>query len=82
MRDCGSTTTEGACSSCRKPYPPESRCRAVALARQGHKSTVALAKDLGTSRSCLQNWVAQAAAEEKPAGDATRPRARSSSRVA
>ncbi|GAA4936202.1 hypothetical protein GCM10023224_16280 [Streptomonospora halophila] len=55
------------------PHSPEFRRRAVELARQGSKSTVELAKDLGISRSCLQNWVAQAAAEEKAAGEAARP---------
>ncbi|KIH96389.1 transposase [Streptomonospora alba] len=55
------------------PHSPEFRRRAVELARQGSKSTVELAKDLGISRSCLQNRVAQAAAEEKAAGDAARP---------
>ena len=42
------------------PHPPEFRRRAVELARQSDKSMVQLAKDLGISRSCLQNWMAQA----------------------
>jgi transposase len=50
------------------PHPPEFRRRAVELARQGDKSMVQLAKDLGISRSCLQNWVNQADADEKDAG--------------
>jgi transposase len=47
------------------PHPPEFRRRAVELARHGDKSVVQLAKDLGISRSCLQNWVNQADADEK-----------------
>ncbi|TMR06314.1 hypothetical protein ETD86_52875 [Nonomuraea turkmeniaca] len=38
------------------PHPPEFRRRAVELARQGDKPLLQLAKDLGISRSCLQNW--------------------------
>lgn len=49
------------------PHPPEFRRRAVELARQGEKSMVQLAKDLGISRSCLQNWVNQDAADENGA---------------
>ncbi|GAA1754413.1 transposase [Streptomonospora arabica] len=55
------------------PHSPELRRRAVEPARQGSKSTAELAKDLGISCSCLQNWVARAAAEEKAAGEAARP---------
>ncbi|WP_143220609.1 transposase, partial [Actinomadura sp. CNU-125] len=47
------------------PHPPEFRRRAVELARQGDKSMVQLAKDLGVSRSCLQNWVNQADTDDK-----------------
>lgn len=47
------------------PHPPEFRRRAVELARQGDKPLIRLAKDLGISRSCLQNWMAQADADEK-----------------
>ncbi|MFF5265558.1 transposase [Actinomadura viridis] len=47
------------------PHPPEFRRRAVELARQGDKSLVQLAKDLGISRSCLQNWVNQAADDDE-----------------
>ncbi|WP_165495388.1 transposase [Actinomadura roseirufa] len=46
------------------PHPPEFRRRAVELARQGDKPLVQLAKDLGISRSCLQNWMNQADAEQ------------------
>jgi transposase len=49
------------------PHPPEFRRRAVELARQGDKSLVQLAKDLGVSRSCLQNWMKQADADDDPA---------------
>jgi transposase len=45
------------------PHPPEFRRRAVELARQGEKPLVQLAKDLGISRSCLQNWMNQADAD-------------------
>jgi transposase len=51
------------------PHPPEFRRRAVELARQGDKSMVQLAKDLGISRSCLQNWVNQADADAKGTGE-------------
>lgn len=47
------------------PHPPEFRRRAVELARQGDKPLIRLAKDLGISRSCLQNWMAQADADGK-----------------
>jgi transposase len=45
------------------PHPPEFRRRAVELARQGDKPLIQLAKDLGISRSCLQNWMTQADAD-------------------
>jgi transposase len=48
------------------PHPPEFRRRAVELARQGDKPLLQLANDLGISRSCLQNWMRQADADEKP----------------
>ncbi|WP_433464006.1 transposase [Spirillospora sp. CA-128828] len=51
------------------PHPPEFRRRAVELARQGDKSIVQLAKDLGISRSCLQNWVNQADADDDKSGE-------------
>ena len=52
------------------PHPPEFRRRAVELARQGDKPLVQLAKDLGVSRSCLQNWLRQADADDnRGAGD-------------
>jgi transposase len=53
------------------PHPPEFRRRAVELARQGDKPLIELAKDLGISRSCLQNWMRQAEVDEK-GGDAQR----------
>lgn len=46
------------------PHPPEFRRRAVELARQGDKPLLELAKALGISRSCLQNWMRQADADE------------------
>ncbi|GAB3976665.1 hypothetical protein GCM10029978_064150 [Actinoallomurus acanthiterrae] len=46
------------------PHPPEFRRRAVELARQGDKPLQQLAKDLGISWSCLQNWMSQADADE------------------
>jgi transposase-like protein len=54
------------------PHPPEFRRRAVELARQGDKSHVQLAKDLGISRSCLQNWVNQAVADDDKGGESGR----------
>ncbi|WP_169988434.1 transposase [Microbispora sp. H10836] len=54
------------------PHPPEFRRRAVELARQGDKSLVQLAKDLGISRSCLQNWMNQADADDNPAAGGER----------
>src|SRR4051812_40024155 len=47
------------------PHPPEFRRRAVELARRGDKPQDELAKDLGISRSCLQNWLRQAEVDEK-----------------
>jgi transposase-like protein len=47
------------------PHPLEFRRRAVELARQGDIPLIQLAKDLGISRSCLQNWMNQADADEK-----------------
>jgi transposase len=52
------------------PHPPEFRRRAVELARQGDKPLIQLAKDLGISRSCLQNWMTQA---EVDAGEESGP---------
>ncbi|MCA2187513.1 transposase [Nonomuraea cavernae] len=49
------------------PHSPEFRRRAVELARQGDKPLAQLAKDLGVSRSCLQNWISQAAADDNRA---------------
>ncbi|MFB4273409.1 transposase [Nonomuraea sp. GTA35] len=46
------------------PHPAEFRRRAVELARQGDKPLPQLAKDLGVSRSCLQNWLRQADADD------------------
>lgn len=46
------------------PHPPEFRRRAVEVARRGDKPLIQLAKDLGISRSCLQNWINQADADE------------------
>jgi transposase-like protein len=54
------------------PHSPEFRRRAVELARQGDKSLVQLAKDLGISRSCLQNWVNQADADDGEKGESGR----------
>lgn len=51
------------------PHPPEFRRRAVELARQGDKPLLQLAKDLGISRSCLQNWMRQADADETPGSE-------------
>jgi len=48
------------------PHPPEFRRRAVELARRGDTPLAQLATDLGISRSCLQNWMRQADADEKP----------------
>jgi transposase-like protein len=47
------------------PYPPEFHCRAVELARQGSKPIAEVAKELGISESCLRNWLAQAAVDDK-----------------
>ncbi|SEG92827.1 Transposase and inactivated derivatives [Thermomonospora echinospora] len=54
------------------PHPPEFRRRAVELARQGDKPLVQLAKDLGISRSCLQNRVSQADADDGQSGESGR----------
>lgn len=47
------------------PHSPEFRERAVAPARLGDKPIITLAKELGISRSCLQNWLAQADADQE-----------------
>jgi Transposase len=44
-------------------HPAEFRRRAVELARQRSKPIAELAKDLGISESCLQNWLAQVACD-------------------
>jgi transposase len=54
------------------PHPPEFRRRAVELARQGDKPLIQLAKDLGISRSCLQNWMNQADADAGKKGGTER----------
>ena len=43
-----------------RPHPPEFRQRAVELARLRDKPVVQIARDLGISKSCLRNWIAQA----------------------
>ena len=48
------------------PFPPEFRQRAIELARTSDKPLGEVAKELGISRSCLQNWIRQANAD---AGD-------------
>jgi transposase len=48
------------------PHPPEFRRRAVELARQVDTPLLEVARDLGISRSCLQNWMRQADADETP----------------
>jgi transposase-like protein len=40
-------------------HPSALRRRAIELARQGDRSLVQLAKDLGISRSCLHTWLKQ-----------------------
>lgn len=47
------------------PHSPEFRERAVALARLGDKPIITLAQELGISRSCLRNWLAQANADKE-----------------
>jgi transposase len=47
-----------------RPHPPEFRRRAVELAREKIKPICHLAKDLGSSESCLCNWVALADVDE------------------
>ena len=46
------------------PHPPEFRQRAVELARAGTAPVARIAKDLGSSESCLRNWMAQADADD------------------
>lgn len=41
-----------------RPYPPEFRARAVALARSG-KQVKQTAYELGISAGCLHNWIRQ-----------------------
>ena len=47
-------------------FPSEFRQRAVELARTSDRPLAEVAKELGISRSCLQNWLRQAKAD---AGD-------------
>lgn len=53
-------------------FPPEFRQRAIELASTSDKPLGEVAKELGISRSCLQNWVRQAKAdtEDDPASPA------------
>lgn len=51
------------------PLPAEFRQRAMELARSGDKPLAEVAKELGISRSCRQNWVRQAKADDN--GSAT-----------
>ena len=53
------------------PFPPEFRQRAVELANNSDKPLGEVAKELGISRSCLQNWVRQAKADAE--GDPASP---------
>lgn len=46
------------------PLPAEFRQRAVELARTSDKPQAEVAKELGISRSCLQNWIRQANTDE------------------
>jgi transposase-like protein len=48
------------------PFPSEFRQRAIALARTSDKPLGEVARELGISRSCLQNWIRQ---EKADAGD-------------
>jgi transposase-like protein len=43
---------------------PESPQRAVELARERLKSIKEIAKDLGITKSCLRNWMSQAAVDD------------------
>jgi transposase len=46
------------------PHPAEFRQRAVELARLKDRPVAQLAKELGTSESCLRGWMHQADADE------------------
>lgn len=48
------------------PFPPEFRQRAIELVRTSDKPLGEVARELGISRSCLQNWIRQ---EKADAGD-------------
>jgi len=43
----------------RPPYPPEFREGAVRLVREGGKTVVEVARDLGVSAESVRNWVKQ-----------------------
>lgn len=47
-----------------RPYPPEFRERAVALARLREKPIARIAEELGVSDSCLRYWMKQADIDE------------------
>ena len=46
------------------PHPPESRRRAVELAREKTTPVAEIARDPGIGESCLRNWMARADVDE------------------
>jgi transposase len=43
-----------------RPYPKEFREGALQLVREGERSIVQIARDLGIAESCLRRWIKQA----------------------
>jgi transposase-like protein len=43
-----------------RPYPKEFREGALQLVREGDRSIVQIARDLGIAESCLRRWIKQA----------------------
>ncbi len=54
-----------------RAHPPEFRQRAVELARLREKPVAEIAEDLGSSDSCLRNWMTQADVDEGRRGGVT-----------
>jgi transposase len=49
-------------------YPPEFKAQVVQLAREGEKSYVEIARELGLSPTSVANWVREADAKQRRGG--------------
>jgi len=52
----------------RRVFTPEFKAEAVRLVRESGKTVAAVARELDLTATCLRDWVNQAAADEKGAG--------------